>query len=53
MTDRLASHLLAARLENAHWLMDTCGMTLVEAAARLGVLPSCLEKELAREKTHP
>lgn len=46
----LESHILEARLENAHWLMTECGMTLGEAACRLGVPKACLEKELEREK---
>lgn len=50
MPDRLESHIVQARIENAHFLMDDCHMTMVEAACRLGVKPDCLEKELEREK---
>lgn len=42
------SHRLAARVENARWLMGTCGLTLRQAATRLGVTHACLEKDLAR-----
>ena len=41
-------HLLQARIENAEFLMDECGMTLEMAAARLGVSKNTLETNFRR-----
>lgn len=52
MPDPLESHRVQARLENAHFLIDICHLSLTDTAVRLSVPRGTLEKELEREAHH-
>lgn len=46
----MEEHLIDAMRENAHFLMEDCGLTLEQTAVRLGVKKESLQKSLDREK---
>lgn len=48
-SDPMLSHRRDAQIENARFLMGTCGLSLEAVARRLGVKQKTLEKELQRD----
>jgi DNA-binding transcriptional regulator LsrR (DeoR family) len=47
---KMEQHRIDAEIENAKWLMGECGLTLAQAANRLGVSETSLERLLARHR---